>query len=565
MHASVNIPDMRAAIAAGVVPGQFSADRTRFEFPPLTYAGARAAHEWRICVTLMAPAGAPAGSAPAGALSSIAIDDTMIAPMGALPPGAVAEIRHEARQAGGKVRDMVPTYVAAGKNLGKKNETNALTQALRDALGLYNKQQRRGAAAGAPAQPAAELAPAELAAEPALQPPAALQPPPQLLKSIADAPLTPDDFAAGVTVQRKLNGVRVVVYLGADGRVHRYSRSALDYGGDDAIAAQLAAMFAAWAARRGRKRAGAEFDSPAFDHIYLDGELYRHGVALNVISGQARRATASSAASSAASDADFSLIFNVFDVFFPAEKAAGRDMPGRDRQRAVDAFFAAAKKVAHPLVARTENFPAADQAAVDALARGFLADGYEGAVARRDAAGYRYSASGYHSANAVKIKPTFDAEFAVVGYTQGTRGKDVGAVIWECEVPAADAKSDADRRFTVVPKLPYEVRRCLFQRLGERVTANADSANAPASAPANAPAFAPASAKSAFAPASAKSAFAKTVMTRFERDVLGKPLTVEYKEISAKTGKPLQAHAVVFRTYESENDPIAELMRECGA
>ena len=177
---------------------------------------------------------------------------------------------------------------------------------------------------------------------------------------------------------------------------------------------------------------------------------------------------------------------------------------------------------------RVAGAPAADQAAVDAFARAALDAGYEGAVARRDAAGYRYSHSGYHSANAVKIKPRFDAEFPVVGYTQGVRGKDVGAVIWLCEVE--DAVDPADRSFAVVPKLPYEVRRCLFARLGENV--------APAGAP---------------------------PQTRFERDVRGKPLTVEYSEVSKKTNKPLQPHASVFRTYEASADPIAVLMRECGA
>jgi hypothetical protein len=54
-------------------------------------------------------------------------------------------------------------------------------------------------------------------------------------------------------------------------------------------------------------------------------------------------------------------------------------------------------------------------------------------------------------------------------------------------------------------------------------------------------------------------------VSRFERDVIGKPLTVEYKELSPTTGKPLQAKALAFRTYESgpDADPIARLMREC--
>jgi hypothetical protein len=54
--------------------------------------------------------------------------------------------------------------------------------------------------------------------------------------------------------------------------------------------------------------------------------------------------------------------------------------------------------------------------------------------------------------------------------------------------------------------------------------------------------------------------------TRFERDVKGLPLTVEFAESSAETGKPLQAKALTFRTYESgpDNDPIRKLMAECA-
>ena len=43
----------------------------------------------------------------------------------------------------GKVRDSVPTITYSGKNIGKANETNVFTQALRDALGIYNKQVKK--------------------------------------------------------------------------------------------------------------------------------------------------------------------------------------------------------------------------------------------------------------------------------------------------------------------------------------------------------------------------------------------------------------------------------------
>ena len=515
---SVTVGDMREAITSGVLPGSFTADHTRFEFTPLSYTNARGAlRTWAIAVMLLRPAAglepvAAAGLEPvaglepmaaAAGLEPVPIADEMLAPAAVLPPGLIAEIRVESRQAGGKLRDVIPTYVHEGKNAGKKNATNALTQALRDALGLYNKHLR--------ASGAAEPADAKMATAP--------RPPPQLLKAAAEAPLTEADFRAGVTGQPKLNGLRFVAYaVPGDGVLSaaRYSRTGLDYPGQETIAGELAAMFTAW----------SRADPALANALYLDGELYRHGEGLNQISGQGRRADA-------AGDPELSLY--VFDTFLPAEIAAGRDRPSRDRQAILDAFFAAATAagVAHPHVVRVRNYPVADQAAVDTLAREFLAAGYEGAVARRDLAGYRYGTNGYHSANVVKIKPTHDAEFPVVGYGQGGRGKEVGAVLWVCEVPADRAPDPADRTFTVVPKnMTYAERYAVYRCLGENI--------APAGAP---------------------------PQTRFERDVRGLPLTVEYKELSPTTGKPLQAKALAFRTYESgpDADPIARLLRECAA
>ena len=128
-----------------------------------------------------------------------------------------------------------------------------------------------------------------------------------------------------------------------------------------------------------------------------------------------------------------------------------------------------------------------------------------------------------------QIKPIFDDEFTVVGYSQGTRGKDVGAVIWECEVPKFG--NSTDNLFTVVPKdMTYSERYAIYKCLGTLV----DGPNG-------------------------------KKITRFERDIKGLPLTVEYSEMSTKTGKPLQAKALSFRTYESGPalDPIKTLMEDC--
>ena len=540
--AAVHIPNMKLAIEAGTVPGKFARGRTEFVFPTLAYAGARGATLlWTIRVRLL-----PRGGGDYAPITNAMLDQ---------PPadleGHKAEITVEAAQEGGKVRDVTPTYVSAGKNLGKKNATNCLTQAIRDALGLYNKQRRRGDiverdAAETPDAEAADAAEAPDADEAAGadEAPGADEaagefdaaPPPMLVKKIGDsreATLGPAEFAAGVTVQRKLNGVHFVVYAraGPPAQLVRYSRTGAEYPGQDQIVAEMLPMFAAAprvapgeygtpataATERDRRVLAAYGDTPA---PYFDGELYVHGKTLNWISGQARRG-----------DDDGLLEFHVFDVFFPRAKAAGHDMASRHRQAYLDAFFAgaAAAGLAHPHVVRVENFPAAGPERVDALAKQFLEEGYEGAIARKDPAGYRYGYSNYHSANLLKIKPKQDAEFPVVDFTQGARGKDVGAVIWICEVP--DPKDPRDKTFHVVPKdMEYKTRYALFKCLGQLVPGPGGE-----------------------------------MTTRFERDVKGLPLTVEFAESSAKTGKPLQAKAKAFRTYEGgpDRDPIRALMAEC--
>ena len=486
-------------------PGAVSADGLAFEFPTLSYAGARGAtHDWTIRVALHR-GGAPVRLAPA----------MLAADLG----DAVAVVSVESGQRGGKVRDVVPTTVSRGKNLGKKNATNALTQALRDALGLYNKHAKRadvvpaGPAAAGPAAPAAE---AEVPA----------MPPPMLVRRLGESPaatLGPADFAAGVTVQRKLNGVHYVAGRPAPGApLVRYSRSGTAYAGHEHLRGELEALLAGAPAISAGRFGVADAAAAAYRGAqpYLAGELYLHGKPLNWISGQARR--------SDAGDAE-PLEFHVFDVFFPAAKAAGADMASRDRQAYLDALFASGDGGAWPHVRRVENFPAPDLATVEALARRFVAEGYEGAITRRDATGYRYSFSGYHATNALKVKPILDAEFPVVGFTQGTRGKDVGALVWICRVPDAPDPSDAE--FHVVPKnMTYETRYALFRCLSEKVPG----------------------------PGGAR-------ITRFERDLKGLPLTVEYPELAA-TGKPLQAKATVFRTYEAgpDADRARKLVAECG-
>jgi len=514
----IHITDTKGAIEDGTIPGTFSTDRTVFTFTQLEYRTQRQQISWTVKIRLFRGGHA------------IPITDEALS--GAAIPKCRAEIIVESfvvNAAGtGKIRDIIPTYVETGKNIGKKNETTALTQAFRDALGLYNRQKKKSDLVGVMADvPSADVPTANVAADMTVD----ARPPPMLVQKIGSsgrARLTSEDFQEGVTVQRKLNGVRfVATAAGAESAagaarpgsiITCYSRTGGTYQAPPAIQAELAEILQAWAVRdtalassdatKSDALSSNATKSDALSMLYLDGELYKHGVPLNKISGQAR--------GSAAPAED--LEYHVFDVFFPQVPG----MVSRDRQRILDAILGGAPP--HPHIIRVENFPVRSMAEIQTLVDRFLEEKYEGAIARKDSKPYEYSYSGYHSPNLLKIKPVFDDEFTVVGFTQGSKGKDLGAIVWICAVSGGAT-------FNVVPRdMTNDDRRRLFTCLSAQV-AGADG----------------------------------KLVTRFERDLKGKPLTIEYRELSAKTGIPLQAKATVFRTYEGgpETDPVRKILDEC--
>ena len=549
---SIYIKDMLEAISNGNMPGEWNDERTAFIFPTVISTNARGTKLlWTVTVRLIK-----------GTKYHEISDEFLSQPVEQLPAGFKAEITVEAKQEDGKVRDHVPTYVIKGKNLGKSNATNVITQALRDALGMYNKQSRRSdatatATATATTQAkhddetdeeaekrAEEESLAELEVKDLGKPAPKrvadfdMYPPPMLVKKIGasrEATLTSTDFKQGITVQPKLNGVRDVSFrvegeTSSEASIYMYSRGKKEYLGMDHIRAELLPVLApgvipkitAGAFGVPERFAKVYEESP----VYLDGEIYKLGKPLQWISGQARK------------EADEkNLDYYVFDCFFPGPKAAGHDMESRHRQAYLDAIFAAAKAASLALahLVRVPNHKVASEAQMDKLAKEFVKEGYEGAIARKDWVGYRYSYNNYHSANLVKIKPRFDDEFTVVGFTQGAKGKDVGAVIWICEVDEEHRKDPKDYEFSVVPNMTYEDRYKLFKCLGKKVD-------------------------------DPKHAGQK--ITLFERYVKGKPLTVEYAELSSKTGKPIQPKGEAFRTYSegfgAGEDPIKKLYEDCG-
>ena len=80
----------------------------------------------------------------------------------------------------------------------------------------------------------------------------------------------------------------------------------------------------------------------------LDGELYKHGLSLNVISGQARGAKVAG-----------ELEYHVYDIFFPDEIEKGIDIPYSVRAERLQMFFCVANHAAeHPHIKMVQSYPA---------------------------------------------------------------------------------------------------------------------------------------------------------------------------------------------------------------
>ncbi len=508
----------REALETGALPGRFRADKSGFEFPTLRIPTRKGgAHLWKISVSFFLPSGVPAGFDPAACLGAVGSPDPDLG-------GAYAVVETDVRTEGNEAeahKGRFPTQVDGGKNLKKKNATNSFTQALREAHSLYRKQASRiEGHAAKPAAGASRRAPVGF--HPA-------EPPPMLVKKVGQTKpvrLEPGLFERepGIFAQPKLNGVRLISYL-AGPRGHASNGPAL--AADDA-AETLVALYSRTSKpypgckhiRTALRGALLRAEEVAVETagLRIDGELYKHGKPLEWISGQARR-----------SGDDSTLEYWIYDVF----RVAGGEVlpdPAEARQALLDRL-ATLFPVGGPLV-RTPNIFLRSVEETEALSRRFLNEAYEGLIVRRPGKLYEPGLNNYHSASLFKIKPLRDAEFTIVGFGTGSRGKAKNALMWVAQVPEAEAKDPTDRTFRVTPKdVSDDRRRWLVECLKQAVGVDADGAP----------------------------------LIRFVRDFYGKPLTVEFPSRSAKTGKPEQAKALAVRTYEGDaDDPMKRLERECG-
>lgn len=327
---------------------------------------------------------------------------------------------------GGKIRDTVPTIVYSGKNLKASHATNPVCQAMRDALGMYNKQCRKVAT--------------EVVAE-AQADGSGDRYPPMLAQVIKWDKI---DWDKPVYCQRKFNGVRVVSCI-ERGEVVMYSRSKIAYPGFAEIKAELLQ---------------AMIEYPG---VFLDGEAYKHGTPLNEISGKARGGTTD----------ELEVNYMVYDCFMPSRP----DMKYSERLVLLTEIL---RTMDNTLVKPVETLTPTTEAQAWQMYKQFRDEGYEGAMIRLDEP-YRYSYNGHHCTQLLKIKPTYDDEYEIVGWLVGKKGKAAKALMLRCtigDVPRRNIVNEAepvdprkidpkDRVFDVTPMGTIEDRIRLAEQMAQ--------------------------------------------------------------------------------------------------
>ena len=379
---------------------------------------------------------------------------------------AAAEAWVETGIENGKITRNSPTYFTDPLNKDKANERNIFQTALVYARSQWLKRKERG---GSESKSVIHISQTNTLFFP------------MLAKTFKDGE---KHLQFPLYVQPKLDGVRCLMYLqkknGGVKNVVAYTRTKKMFPSVDYVKKILYPYL------------DALYDDEKNQSIYFDGELYKHGKKLQDISGDSRNE-----ASDTTVDNKNRNEYHIYDCFYPLEL----DMPFSRRLEQLKAFYEALEPSDSIVLKRVPTFLIKNQIEVSKKYTHFTKMGYEGIMLRNANGPYlansQRTGAFLRSKDLVKMKPKFADEYELVGYTEGSKGKDKGAILWICQTKTGE-------QFNVAPKdITYEERYTLFQEAEKN----------------------------------------------FNEKYKGRMLTVEYEDLS-KNEVPLRAKALAFRDYE---------------
>ena len=307
-----------------------------------------------------------------------------------------------------KITKSANTKISTGKNLGKKNATNVLTQAINEGQSKYNLKIRAGYSTTVQATENKTETTTEF-------------PYPMALAIYKDHL---DKLKYPLFVQPKLDGIRLIAKLDKNGEVLLSSRRHKEVVGFENVKMEIKQLL-----------------KNQQQDIILDGELYLHGMNLQDISGIVRQEDDL--------ESKNELKYYVFDAFVIDDNSGFKERYAR-----LNELFKSTKNLKYMVLTETIEATSNDEATQFFNKK--IQEGYEGAVYKSSDRKYEYSFNKEkRSMYYLKRKQSFDAEYKIIGFTTG-KGKDKDCVIFICE-------TDTKKQFNSVPNGTYEYRKELYE------------------------------------------------------------------------------------------------------
>ena len=220
-------------------------------------------------------------------------------------------------------------------------------------------------------------------------------------------------------IQPKLNGARMTI-VNAEGHIDAYSR-----GGESINVVHILDDMSDMLAE--------------YPNVYFDGEYYSHDSELQSISGSFRQLVIKD-----------ELDFYVFDTFI----VSGIETYEERLARTTEIF----NRFPLNRVFNVKPILVNNKRELMRIYRVFLNERFEGAVIRNSDSPYEFGFNKERrSYSTLKLKPRFDMEFRVIGYTTGTKGKAVGKIIWICTIDAETVKRMAEMFADKYPAMKTDV------------------------------------------------------------------------------------------------------------
>lgn len=355
-----------------------------------------------------------------------------------IPEESVAFIWSETGIENMKTLRSTPTYISKGKNLGKSNATNMITQAISEANSKWRKNVRKSGYTSDK-----ESLNNTIVLQ--IRPMALHELPPQNEKSPFDLTKT-NLWNEGdqVFIGRKIDGNRMMAKWDDVKGVILYGR-----GGDEPPN------------RLEHIRGQLKFIFTKYPKLVIDGEIYSHGISHSEINGTYMKVDKDSSG----------MDFVVFDVIRPSADNSEDTLGGyNNRIELLRQIFDVFDSVDIPNIKLNDSELVSTSDEIETIYKKYLSENYEGAVVRHFDSLYEIGTTKeIRSKGSLKLKPEFDAEFDIVGYKDG-KGRDKGALVWILKMPIGMAPSGVNlnkvpKDFSARPMGSIDSRKELFSKM----------------------------------------------------------------------------------------------------